>query len=36
MSRVAFSPLAAVCNALAALVGYAPTLGALVKRRLGA
>jgi hypothetical protein len=36
MSRAAVHPFTAVRNALAALVGYAPTLGALVTRRLEA
>jgi hypothetical protein len=36
MSPAAKSPFAAVRNAIAALVGYAPTLGGLVLRRLGA
>ena len=36
MNQAAPTPLAAFVNAIAALVGYAPTLGSLVTRRLKA
>jgi hypothetical protein len=36
MNKGAQTPLAALYNVLASLVGYAPTLGMLVTRRLEA